>query len=66
MNITEKILKDAKEETDDLYNKAAELHSLKQSILESPLAKYLPAKEMSFHDKVVVAITTMNDLINNQ
>jgi hypothetical protein len=45
-----------KTELEELHEKSAELRSLKQSILESPLKKYFPKKEMSFHDKVVFAI----------
>jgi hypothetical protein len=39
----------------------AELRSLKQSIIESPLKDYFPNKEMSFHDKVVFAISEMRE-----
>jgi len=38
----------------------AELRSLKQSIIESGLLKYAPRKEMSFHDKVVFAISILS------
>jgi hypothetical protein len=44
------------EEYDMLNQKAAELHSLKMSLLESKLVKYFPKREMSFHDKIVLAI----------
>lgn len=44
-----------------LHELAAELRSLKQSIIESGLKKYFPVKDMSFHDKVVVAISTATD-----
>lgn len=44
-----------------LHELAAELRSLKQSIIESGLKKYSPVKDMSFHDKVVFAISTATD-----
>lgn len=43
-------------ELTELHQQVAELRSLKQSIVESKLKAYFPAKEMSFHDKVVLAI----------
>lgn len=43
-------------ENNDLHLKAAEFHSLKMSLLESPLKEFLPKKEMSFHDKIIFAI----------
>jgi regulator of replication initiation timing len=50
-----------KAENTELHLKAAELHSLRMSILESPLKKYFPEKDISFHDKVVFAI---HDLVH--
>ncbi len=59
-----------KELYDDFVNAAAELRSLKQSILEGPLTKYFPKREnISFHDKIVFAIDdacTKKDLLNSQ
>lgn len=43
-------------ELTELHQQVAELRSLKQSIAESKLKDYFPKKEMSFHDKVVLAI----------
>jgi hypothetical protein len=54
------------QELDELYAKSAELSSLKQTINESPLAKYFPKKKMSFHDKVILAIINMDYLIENK
>ena len=49
------------ENTSDHADKIeAELRSLKQSILESPLYTFFPKRDMSFHDKVVIAIHSMN------
>ena len=44
-----------------LSQESVELSSLKQSIIESPLYKFFPKKEMSFHDKVVFAIASINE-----
>jgi hypothetical protein len=52
---------DAKE-VQELHEKHAELRSLKQSILESRLKDYFPKKDMSFHDKVVLAIDSVTSL----
>ena len=44
----------------------AELMSIRQSILESPLKKHFPSKDISFHDKVMFAIhsaTSQPDLM---
>lgn len=47
-------------ENEELHSVNAELRSLKQSILESPLKQHFPNKEgVSFHDKVVLAIHTL-------
>lgn len=44
---------------------STELHSLKISIKESRLTEYFPTREMSFHDKVILAIGKMADKINS-
>lgn len=43
-------------EIDQLNEQVAELLSLKRSIIESRLKEFFPKREMSFHDKVVLAI----------
>ena len=46
----------------ELNEASAELRSLKQSILESPLKDYFPKKEgISFHDAVVFAIHKLGE-----
>jgi uncharacterized protein YPO0396 len=46
-------------EIEQLHQKAAKLHSLKMSLLESPLKAFLPKREMSTHDKILFAIHEM-------
>lgn len=55
-----------KEELDQLHNDSAELKSLKINILESPLHQHFPASTMSFHDKVIFAIHTVQAKYDNQ
>ncbi len=45
-----------KSENEKLHLDAAELRSLKQSILESGLLIFAPKRQMSFHDKTVLSI----------
>jgi hypothetical protein len=47
------------DEITELREASVELQSLRQTIKESVLAKYFPKKEMSFHDKVALAIGEM-------
>jgi hypothetical protein len=54
------------EEIDELYARSAELSSLKKTLAESPLAKYFPKKDISFHDKVILAIAGMDALIEHK
>jgi hypothetical protein len=56
----------SQEEIDEWVNSSAELRSLKISILQSDLKDYFPQKEgMSFHDKVVFAISIMAEKAKN-
>jgi hypothetical protein len=43
---------------------SAELSSLKSSVYASGLKDYFPAKDMSFHDKVLFAIAELVDKVN--
>jgi len=53
------------EEIQQLHANSAELSSLRQSILGSELKKYFPQKEgMSFHDKVVFAISSLSSEVD--
>jgi hypothetical protein len=48
-------------ELQQLHADSSELISLRQSILESRLKEYFPSKEISFHDKVVLAIAALTE-----
>ena len=47
----------------EVEDESAELRSLKQSLAESGLKQYFPKREMSFHDKVVLGVSTLESEI---